>query len=58
MSRELKRVAALTFAASMVPPPLPVPPASMFENRAPSGKDRSKVKAARKQSRKTRRKSN
>lgn len=56
MSRDMKRIAASIIAASVVPPPLPQPPVSMFENRKPSGKDRSKVKAARKQARKARKK--
>lgn len=56
MSREMKRIAAGLIVASIVPHPLPQPPASMFENRKPSGKDRSKVKAARKQRRMSRRK--
>lgn len=38
------------FVASMVPAPLPPPPAEMFK-RKPSGKNRDKIKAARKQRR-------
>lgn len=51
MSRDLRRTASMLLAASLVPPPLPAPPASMFEKSKPSGKDRSKVKASRKQRR-------
>ena len=55
MSRDMKHIAASIIAASLAPPPLPAPP-SICEARKPSGKDRSKVKAARKQARKARKK--
>jgi hypothetical protein len=51
----MKKIAAEVFALSIVLSPLPSPHASMFD-RKPSGKDRSKIKASRKQSRQTRRK--
>ncbi|MFG6524475.1 hypothetical protein [Sulfitobacter sp. M23508] len=49
--RNLKAIAASILAAGMVSPPLPSPPRSFIENRKPSGKNRTKVKAARKQRR-------
>jgi hypothetical protein len=48
---DMKRIAASIFAASMVTPPLPRPPVRSLD-RKPSGKNRDKVKAARKQRRK------
>ena len=56
MSQEMKKYVSSVFAASLVMDPLPKPPAEAFADRKPSGKDRSKVKAARKQSKKARRK--
>jgi hypothetical protein len=50
-----RRLAALQ-AAAAVPAPLPAAPAEMFMKTKPSGKNRSAIKAARKQSRKTRKK--
>ncbi|MEO9633081.1 MAG: hypothetical protein ABJG14_21895 [Sulfitobacter sp.] len=49
--RSLKEIGAAILAAGMVSPPLPSPPSSFIENRKPSGKNRAKVKAARKQRR-------
>lgn len=47
--REMKATAAAIYAASLIPLPLPPPTSRWWEDRKPSGKDRSKVKAARKQ---------
>ena len=47
--REIKSTAAALYAASLVAQPLPTPPSKWWENRKPSGKDRRKIKAARKQ---------
>ena len=40
---------AAAFAATVVDAPLPQPPLYMITDRKPSGKDRTKVKLARKQ---------
>jgi hypothetical protein len=56
MNKNLKIAAASVLAASMVEFPLPRPPVESILSRKPSGKNREKTKAARKQRQKQNRK--
>ena len=54
--RNMKILAASLFSTSLVGPLFPNPPTRWIEDKKPSGKNRNKIKAARKQSHAARRK--